>query len=71
MPSYPSLMIPYLSLAGNVGNEDADGSALPPLASHLLRLTCRTSPSSTTPRQRRVIDVVTWPSTPQKLIKVR
>src|SRR5712691_352286 len=71
MPSYLSLMILYLPLAGNVGNEGAGGSASPPLAGHLLRLTCRTSPSSKTPRQRRVINVVTWPSSPQKLAGVR
>src|SRR5260370_30153766 len=70
MPSYLSLMILYLPLAGNVGNEGAGGSASPPPAGHLLRLTCPTSPSSKAPRQKRVINLVTWPFIPSKFIHV-
>ena len=48
--SYPSLMILYLSLAGNVGNEGAGGSASPALAGYARDLAAPPAPSATTPR---------------------
>ena len=67
---YPSSMILYLPLAGNVGNEGARGPASPALAGH-----ARDHGPPRAVRNdatlRRVINDVTWASAPQKLARVR